>query len=134
MRKLLPTLLLLAALAPSARAEAPRPAGTRPRPACPAAEVVDVRLPGPVAVDEIRVVVARRSPVAGAAAIRVDDGRFDRVVRVRGSQPKALRFAPALESAAFQVSLDPVFDAPRGACVERVELVRGGVTVATVKP
>lgn len=125
MRWTLPTLagLLVAGLPSVAAAE------------CPQVEFKDVRLPAPVLVDEIRVVLDRHTPLAGAAAVRVDDGRFDRVVRVRGTAPtKRLQFEPALVSSAFQVSLDPVFDAPRGACVARVELVRGGVTVATVKP
>jgi hypothetical protein len=118
-------ILMLATAAPTA---------ARAEPACPQVDVKDVRLPAPVQVDEIRVVVDRHSPVAGAAAIRVDDGRFDRIVRVSGTISKNLRFDPVLVSSAFQVTLDPVFDAPRGACVARVELVHGGVTVATVVP
>jgi len=135
MRSLYPTLIAIAVVAVTGEARAESPRHRAPAPSCPVVELKDVHLPAAVGVDEIRVVLARRSPIAGAVAIRVDDGRFDRVVRVTsGTGAKRLQFAPALVSDAFQVSLDPVFDAPRGACVERVELVRAGITVATVRP
>lgn len=107
----------------------------RPRPErCTPAHFQDIRLPFPVTVDEIRVVVADHSPAAGAVTITVDAGPFDRVLRVRGPLSRRLSFAPALSGQVFHVSLDPVFEAPTSACIERVELVRAGVPVAVVEP
>lgn len=113
-------------------AEAPPVAETAE--ACVPAAIADIRLPSQVEVDEIRVIVKGSSPDAGAATVRVDGGLFDRVVRVRGSMSKILKFSPALSSQAFRVSLSPVFAAERDACVERIELVRSGLPVATVRP
>lgn len=112
-------------------ASAPAPAEA---PSCVPAAIADIRLPSAVEVDEIRVIVTDGSPDAGAATVRIDGGPFDRVVRVRGSMSKILKFSPALSSQAFRVSLSPVLAAERDACVERIELVRSGLPVATVRP
>ena len=121
--------LLALTLSPIATADS-----RSPPPRCTPAAIADISLPFPVAVDEIRVVVATNSPVAGAATVRIDSGRFDRVLRVFGATSKRLSFTPALASRVFQISLDPVFEAPLAACIERVELVRAGVTIAVVEP
>lgn len=131
---------LSAALAATASAgprelpELPRlPASALPAAGCTPAAIADIQLPGPVEVDEIRVIVADRSPDAGASLVTVDDGEFDRVVRVHGALSKAMKFAPALTSHEFRVSLSPSFEAHGDACVERVELLRGGDPIATVR-
>lgn len=110
---------------------APRVAPLPPGAACTPAAIADIRLPVAVPVDEIHVVVAGASPRA-AARVTVDAGGFDRVLHVAGAS-HGLSFSPALWSAEFRVSLDPIFtaDAP---CIERIELRRGGAPVATVVP
>ena len=112
-------------------------ADTRPPPrprSCTPAAIEDIRLPFPVTVDEVRVVVADHSPPSGATTVRVDAGAFDRVVRVHGPLSQRLTFEPGLAGQVFHVSLDPVFEAPTTACIERVELVRRGVALAVVEP
>jgi hypothetical protein len=130
------TLALSAALAVAlgAYADPAADAGDRTQPSCPQADIRDVQLDGPAAIDGIRVVVSRRSPVGGAVDVRVDDGRSDRVIHVRGAISKQLSFSPALTASDLQVSLDPVFAAPRGACVDRIELLAGDTPIATVRP
>jgi hypothetical protein len=103
-------------------------------PRCAPAHIQDIRLPIPMAVDEVRVVVANHSPPSGAANVRVDAGQYDRVMQIHGQVSKTLQFHPALAGTVFHVSLDPVFEAPHAACIERVELVRRGVKVATIRP
>lgn len=116
-----------------AEADTPEPRRVRVERCAPAA-IQDVRLPFPVAVDEVRVFVANHSPPSGEANVRVDTGKSDRVMRIQGQISKSLQFSPALASSVFHVSLDPVFEAPRGACIERVELVHDGRRVATIRP
>jgi hypothetical protein len=101
---------------------------------CTPADIRDVVLDQATQIDGVRVVVARRSPVGGQVAVRVADGQSDRIVRIRGSLSRVLEFTPALSASQFQVSLDPIFEASRGACVERIELLRGGQPVATIRP
>lgn len=101
---------------------------------CTPAHIQDIRLPFPISVDEVRVVVADHSPPAGAATVRVDAGPFDRVLRVHGPLSQGIKFEPALAGRVFHVSLDPVFEAPTAACIERVELMRDGVPLAVVEP
>ena len=109
---------------------APAPA---PAPRCVPAAIADVVLSAPTSVDEIRVVVAEGSPEAGAAEVVVEAGRADRVVHVQGGSHD-LQFFPAMTASAFRVSLSPVFGAASDACVDRIELYRGGAPVATVVP
>lgn len=125
-------LVLALCLVPSASGDAD--AGRKTLPRCAAADIQDVVLDQATQVDDVRVVVARRSPVGGEVAVRVAGGESDRVVRIRGTVSKVLEFRPALSASQFQVSLDPIFEASRGACVERVELLRDGRPVATVRP
>lgn len=108
-------------------------AAPAPAPRCVPAAIADVVLSGPASVDEIRVVVAEGSPEAGAAEVVVETGRTDRVVHVRGGS-HGLQFFPAMTASAFRVSLSPVFGAAGDACVDRIELRRGGAPVATVVP
>ena len=120
----------LALVAGPAQAGAPD-APTPPR--CTPAAIADVILAAPVPVDEIRVVVAPGSPESGAAEVTLEVGSTDRVVRVHGGS-RGLSFTPAITSRAFRVSLLPDLAAARDACVDRIELRRGGAPVATVVP
>lgn len=125
----------LALVAAGAAAQARPPGGTEteaPRRCVPAA-IRDVVLGAPASVDEIRVVVADRSPAEGAAEVVVATEHTDRVLRVQGGS-HGLQFFPPMTGSAFRVSLSPIFGAARDACVDRVELYRGGAQVATVVP
>lgn len=104
------------------------------RAACPQADIQSIDLGAPAAIDGVRVVVSRRSPVGGAALVRVDAGETDRVVKVRGTLSKVLQFSPPITASELDVSLDPVLSAPRGACVERIDLLSNGHAVASVRP
>ncbi len=134
----LPLLLLVATgglVAQSSVAPDEAQANRRWHPArCTEANIVDVSFDRPTAVDGVRVIVSRHSPAGGAALVRVDDGQSDRVVRVRGGISKMLEFSSPMTTTSLAVVLDPVLDAPHGACVERIELLHGGRTVATVAP
>jgi hypothetical protein len=121
---------VLALVAGPARAGAPAEV---PVDHCIPAAIADVMLAVPVPIDEIQVVVTDDSPETGAAEVMVQVGSSDRVVRIFGGS-HGIKFFPALTSSAFRVSLLPVFEADRDACVERIELRRGGSPVATVRP
>ncbi len=120
-------------IAPPGTVTADPPATKR---AAPCAEVsfTNVALPIRASVDEIRVIVADHSPKSGAARISVGAGRHDRVVRVLGGASRGLKFTSPLVGRLFRIELDPVFEAPRSACVERILLLRGGALVASVTP
>ena len=99
---------------------------------CTSAAITDVELQEEASVDEIRVMVAP-SPRGSAAEVVVDSGEIDRIVRIQETS-KALHFAPAMAAAQFRVSVNPVLTAPNDACVERIDLLRAGRVVATVRP
>ncbi len=101
---------------------------------CSPGHVEEVKLPGPVPIDEIRVDVSRLSPRNGASNVYVWDGRFTRVVRIRGQLSQRLAFSPPIMSDRLHVSVEPVFSAKRTACVDRVELRVAGAAVAHVTP
>lgn len=134
MTRALPLLLALWLPSTAADAAAEAGAGGKTLPTCAAADIQDVILDQTTPIDGVRVVVARRSPIGGQVAVRVAGGESDRVVRIRGTVSKVLEFRPAISASQFQVSLDPILEASRGACVERIELLREGRAVATVRP
>ncbi len=107
---------------------------TSPPTMCTEASQTSVQLPTWASVDEIRVIVANDSPEQGAATISVEAGRFGRVVRVHGAASRGLKFSSPLTGGNYQVALDPVFEAQRSACVERILLLRGGALVASIQP
>ena len=126
----------LALVAGSAQAGAPADAPPRTMAGVLAsyASIADVILAQPVPIDEIRVVVSAGSPEAGAAEVTVEIGDAgDRVLHVQGGS-RGLSFSPALTSRAFRVSLLPDLASARDACVDRIELRRGGAAVATILP
>ena len=122
---------LLIGTATTVAADPPKP---RQVARCREASFTNVALPTSASVDEIRVIVANHSPKSGAAKISVGAGRHDRVVRVLGGASRGLKFTSPLVGRLFRIELDPVFEAPRSACVERVMLYRGGTLVASVIP
>lgn len=101
---------------------------------CVPAAYDQIRLPAAASVDDIRVFVTPGSPSAGAALVRVETNRGDRVLRVRGDGSRGLAFQPALVASTYHVSVDPVFSAPTSACIERIELWSRGARVAVVHP
>lgn len=121
--------LLLVSLTGSDDAGADR----TPARACVPAAIEDVKLPGPVEVDEIRVQLREASPESGAARVEVTTGEFDRVLWVGGAAGHGLQFHPSLRDDSFRVHVDPVLSAPASACVGRVELRSGGDVVAAIK-
>lgn len=103
-------------------------------PPCRQVSFTKLTLPTPASVDEIRVIVANHSPKSGAAKISVGTGRHDRVIRVLGGASRGLKFTSPLVGRLFRIELDPIFEAPQSACVERILLLRGGTLVASVTP
>jgi hypothetical protein len=117
--------------------ESTRGGGTLPRaaaPRCTEASIADVALPAPLAIDEIRVLTAGDSPEGGATMVTVDTDRSERTLRVEDQVSKRLSFHSPLVASSFHVSLLPDLGARATACVERVELLSGGVPVAVVTP
>jgi hypothetical protein len=104
------------------RAEAPR---------CSDAERTELSVP--VGFDEVRVFVGGSSPGA-AAAVTVLAGNSDRRVTAFGRGRWALAMSEPLPAGRVVVAVEPVLDAPAPACVERVELVRGGAVIAATRP
>ena len=121
------------AVAPPSTVAAMQPFVDPSVPRCTPAAIRDLRFPVPIPVDEIQVVVRTGSPVHGAALVRLESASADRIVRV-GAASKRLSFRPAIVSASFTVSLDPVLTAATDACIERVELRSAGARIATVVP
>jgi len=111
------------------RADKPAPTYT-----CTPGHVEVVRLAKAMPIDEIRVDVSRLSPSHGATNVYVWDGRFMRVLRIRGQASQRLSFSPPINSDRLHVSLEPVYTAPTNACVDRVELRVKGTAVAEVTP
>ena len=104
-------------------------------PRCTEADIAWVTLPAGAAIDGVRVTVAAGSSPTSAADVAVHAGPFDRVVHVRGDS-RAMTFSPPLiaDNGALAVTLDPVWDASTAACIERIELLRGGAVVGSVRP
>ena len=87
----------------------------------------------PVGFDEVRVVVGAGRPGA-ASAVTVLAGNSDRRVTAFGRGRWALTMTDMLPAGPVVVAVEPLLDAPASACVERVELVRGGAVVAAARP
>ena len=104
-------------------------------PHCTEATIAMVAMPRGATVDGIRVILAAGSPLAGAADVTVHDSQLDRVVHIRGGS-RSIQFSPPLLAAAgtLAVTLDPVWETPTPACVERIELLRDGLVAGVVSP
>lgn len=85
----------------------------------------------PTGFDGVRVVVAETLPGA-AVDVTVMAGSADRRVRAFGGGAWSLRM-DAAPSGPVLVAVEPSLDAPLGACVERVELLRDEQVVADVR-
>jgi hypothetical protein len=96
---------------------------------CPEASRAIVSVPQ--GFDGVRVVVADTLPGA-AVDVTVMAGRADRRVRARGGGSWSLHMDEA-PSGPVLVAVEPTLDAPIGACVERVELLRDEQVVADVR-
>ncbi len=96
---------------------------------CPDAGRVVVSVP--TGFDVVRVVVADTLPGA-AVDVTVMAGNADRRVRARGGGAWSLHMDMA-PSGPVLVAVEPTLDAPIGACVERVELLRDHQVVADVR-
>lgn len=97
------------------------------------ADAARMELSVPVAFDEVRVMVGAGRPGA-ASAVTVVAGDSDRRVTAFGSGRWALAMTDMLPAGPVLVAVEPVLDAPASACVERVELVRGGAVIASARP
>jgi hypothetical protein len=97
------------------------------------ADAARMELSAPVAFDEVRVMVGAGRPGA-ASAVTVVAGDSDRRVTAFGRGRWALAMTDMLPAGPVLVAVEPVLDAPASACVERVELVRGGAVVAAALP
>jgi hypothetical protein len=98
---------------------------------CP--DTARVELSVPVGFDEVRVVVGAGRP-GGASAVTVVAGDSDRRVTAFGRGRWALAMTDMLPAGPVLVAVEPVLDAPSSACIERVELVRGGAVIAAALP
>jgi hypothetical protein len=110
-----------------------RPASARPAgvvAACPAAGRASVNVPD--GIDGIRVFVDAARPGA-ATDVTVLAGDRDRTLRARGAGEFALLLDEPLRGRRIEVALEPVLEAPSAACVDRVELLRGGAVVGTAQ-
>lgn len=124
------TVLVLGAIAGSA-AGGPSASRAPAAPPCPVAGRAEVVLPdGPAAIDGFRVVVGAARPGA-ATDVTVLAGGSDRTLRAFAPGELALLLDEPLRARRVQIALEPVLDAPAGACVQRVELLRGGAVVGT---
>jgi hypothetical protein len=122
------TLVLAGSANGSPRSEA-RSRKAIPQTGCPDAGRTEVTVPD--GIDGIRVFATDGRPGA-ATDITVLAGGRDRTVRAFGGGVFGLELDEPLRARRVQVALEPVLDAPSGACVSRVELLRGGAVVATV--
>ncbi|MCB9560656.1 MAG: hypothetical protein H6709_24115 [Kofleriaceae bacterium] len=82
--------------------------------------------------DAIRVVVDAAVPGA-ATDVTLLAGHGDRTVRAFGGGEWGLVLDEPLRERHVQVAVEPVLEAPAGACVARVELLRRGAVVGTAR-
>jgi hypothetical protein len=99
-------------------------------PVCPEAGRADVAVPD--GIDGIRIFVADARPGA-ATDVTVLAAGSDRTLRAFAPGVFGLELDEPLRADRIQVALEPVLDAKSSACVERVELLRGGAVVGTAE-
>lgn len=99
-------------------------------PTCPQAgrTMVDV----PDGIDGIRIFVADARPGAATDVTVLAAGR-DRTLRAFAPGVFGLVLDEPLDADRVLVALEPVLDAETSACVERIELLRGGAVVGTAR-
>jgi hypothetical protein len=108
----------------------PHRSGSRSGPACPAAGRTALTVPD--GIDGFRVVVASAGPGSATDVTILADGR-DRTLRAFAPGVIGLLLDEPLPARQVEVAVEPVLDAPVGACVARVELLRGGVVVGAAE-
>ena len=99
-------------------------------PACDQAAHLTVQVPG--GYDAVRVVTAPGGRGAAVVVSVAGGGRWTSLAAPAGG-PTTLQTVPA-PGGALVVAIEPSLDAPRAACVERIELILGGEVVARVAP
>jgi hypothetical protein len=97
-------------------------------PTCPVAGRAEVVVPD--GVDGIRIFVGDARPGA-ATDVTVLAAGSDRTLRAFAPGVFGLELDEPLRADRIQVALEPVLDATSSACVDRVELLRGGAVVGT---
>src|SRR6187549_3342970 len=75
---------------------------------CTDAAIREIKFPGDVTVDEIRVELNGAAD-AGPVSVRVSAGRFARRLEVTPWGGRVLAFSPGLRGDRFQITLDPSF-------------------------
>jgi hypothetical protein len=128
-------LLLLAVTASPANAgsKAERAREKAQPTSCPEAGRAKVTLPDGInGIDGVRVFVTDARPGAATDVTVLAAGR-DRTVRAFVPGEMILSMDEPLRARTVEVALEPVFDATHAACVERVELLRGGAVVGTAE-
>lgn len=100
-------------------------------PLCPVAGRAQVTVPDG-AIDGFRVIVGDARPGA-ATDVTVVAGAADRTLRAFAPGEMALLLDEPLRARRIEVAIEPVLEAPTGACVQRVELLRGGVVVGAAE-
>ena len=128
-------LVCIAFLASAAQADG-TPRGRAPvrmATGCPVAGRAAVIVPPTIdGIDGIRVFVDAARPGA-ATDVTVLAGGRDRTLRARGAGEFALLLDEPLRARRIEIALEPVLEAPAAACVDRVELLRGGAVVGTAE-
>ena len=101
---------------------------------CVSAAISDIQLSQLEAVDEIRVQLAPNSPTDASLEVTVETIDSDRVLELGGAHYKAVHFAPAMSASTYRVSLFPSMNESALPCLESVELLSKGSTVARFRP
>jgi hypothetical protein len=100
---------------------------------CPEAGRARVMLPvGLDGIDGFRVYVTTARPGAATDVTILASGR-DRTLRAFAPGVLALELDQPLPGRMVEIALEPVLDASQAACVERVELLRGGAVVGSAE-
>ena len=103
---------------------------------CISAAITDIQLTEVAEVNEIRVQLADDSPKKAILEVTVESRDSDRVLALDGENYKAIQFAPAMSGSEYRISLFPGAggDHSTPACVESVELLSDGKSVALFRP
>jgi hypothetical protein len=97
---------------------------------CPVAGRAEVLVPD--GIDGFRVIVSEVRPGA-VSVVTVLAGDRHRSLRAFAPGEMSLLLDEPLRGRRFEIALEPVLDAPAGACVDRVELLRGGAVVGAAE-
>lgn len=105
----------------------------QPRPTLPVcAEAGRATVEVPDGIDGFRIFVADARPGA-ATDVTVLAAGSDRTLRAFAPGVIGLELDEPLRGVRVQVALEPVLDAKTAACIDRIELLRGGAVVGTAQ-